>query len=117
LHVVHNQAQKIVRIAVDCKDSLQDAKYLQQAFFMPFHKAYQHVLAHRRATFGQFGPLDLRAACLKPLFACYLCNTKDVSWDSIRSAGGWVQNQLVVKLWLLSVLCLRNRHPACGPKA
>ena len=34
LHVVHNQAQKIVRIAVDCKDSLQDAKYLQQAFFM-----------------------------------------------------------------------------------
>ena len=88
LHVVHNQAQKIVRIVVDCKDSLQDAKYLQQAFFMPFHKAYQHVLAHRRATFGQFGPLDLRAACLKPLFACYLCNTKDVSWDSIRQRWG-----------------------------
>ena len=88
LHVVHNQAQKIVRIAVDCKDSLQDAKYLQQAFFMPFHKAYQHVLAHRRATFGQSGPLDLRAACLKPLFACYLYSTKDVSWDSIRQRWG-----------------------------
>ena len=89
-----NSVARVARTAVACKELVSDAKYLQQALFLPYHKAYWHVLAHRQAVSRQLGPLDLRASCCKPLFACYLCDVKGICWESIRQRWALCNEQL-----------------------
>ena len=50
---------------------------------MPFAAAYWHVYRHQLARTGQFGPLDLRSLPCQVLLARYVCDSKNVCWESI----------------------------------
>ena len=96
-----------------------DSKYLQQALYLSFRAAYLHVLSHRVAISGQIGPLDLRAASCRALFACYVCQIKSTScglcWESIRQRWNLVADvpgcEAIVALQVLL------QQPSCQVRA
>ena len=109
LNIVCNKAAKVAKVSRGCQELVIDSKYLQQALYLSFRAAYLHVLSHRVAISGQTGPLDLRAASCRALFACYVCQIKSTScgpcWESIRQRWNPLE-PCCWRPWLWSHCCL-----------
>ena len=86
-----------------------DEAYLRQAFKLPFAAAYWHVYRHQLARTGQFGPLDLRSPPCQVLLARYVCDSKNVCWESIRQRWAFAipGSEAIVAVWAL------RRHASC----
>lgn len=119
LNIVCNKAAKVAKVSRGCQELVIDSKYLQQALYLSFRAAYLHVLSHRVAISGQTGPLDLRAASCRALFACYVCQIKSTScgpcWESIRQRWNLVADvpgcEAIVALQVLL------QQPSCQVRA
>ena len=108
------RAACLARTCHNTQELQTDAKYLQQAFDLPFTAAYWHVCRHRFARDGTFGPVDLRSKNAEALFARYVCE-QDVCWESIRHRWCLCAEPAGCEA-IVALLALR-RQPSCYARA